>query len=232
MERYKWSFVHTIIGVIFFLFGVVFLIVPIVSVVGWEDFKKDAVPVSATISDIRTHTSRSRSSSSGKRRTYHDVYVEYEYEGESYYEELDHYTSGMREGDVLDILIDPDDPSKNRSEPYLFSGIMAIVGLIFGGIGAGFLVHEFRRGIIVNRLIAEDKFIYAQYSHEEKANVTVNKVRYDQSVFVYDDGSGRKMVFKGEPHHPSSRPHIPGDHMKVYVDMENDPNKYYVSREK
>lgn len=230
MERYKWSFVHTIIGVIFFLFGAAFLIVPIVSVVSWEDFKNDAVPVSATISDIRTHTSRS--SSSGKRRTYHDVYVEYEYEGESYYEELDHYNSGMREGDVLDILIDPDDPSKNRSEPYLFSGIMAIVGLIFGGIGAGFLIYELKRSGYINRLIAEDKFIYALYSHEETANVTVNNVRYNCSVFVYDDGSGRKTMFKSEPHHPSSCPYIQGDHMKVYVDMENYPNKYYVSREK
>lgn len=229
MERYKWSFPFTLIGVIFFLFGVAFLIVPVVMVSGWEDFKKDAVPVTATISDIRTHTSRS---SSGKRRTYHDVYVEYEYEGESFYEELDHYNSGMREGDEVEILIDPHNPSNNRSEPYLFSFIMAVCGLIFGGIGAGFLIHEQKMSIYINGLIAEDKFIYANYSHEEKANVTVNKVRYDQSVFVYEDGSGRKMVFKGEPHHPSSRPYIEGDSMRVYVDMENDPKRYYVSREK
>ncbi|MDY3792131.1 MAG: DUF3592 domain-containing protein [Oscillospiraceae bacterium] len=229
MERYKWSFVHTLIGVIFFLFGVVFLIVPIVSVAGWEDFKKDAVPVTATISDIRTHTSRS---SNGKRRTYHDVYVEYEYEGESYYEELDHYSSGMREGDEVEMLIDPNNPSKNRSEPYLFSGIMAAIGLIFGGIGAGFLIHEIKRSGYINGLIAEDKFIYANYTHEETANVMVNNVRYNCSVFVYNDGSGRQMAFKSEPHHPNTLPYVQGDSIKVYVDMENAPEKYYVSRKK
>lgn len=228
MERYKWSFPFTFIGVIFFLFGVIFVIIAAANIAGWEEFRKDAVSVNATITDIDTHTERRGK----KKKTYHDVFVEYEYEGVTYSDELDYYTSGMREGDDVEIYVDPERPSDSRSKPYLVSGIMGLFALIFGGIGAGFLGHEIRRSVIVNRLIAEDKFIYANYSHEEKANVTVNKVRYDQSVFVYDDGSGRKMVFKGEPHHPSSRPYIQGDTMKVYVDMEKDPGKYYVSREK
>ncbi|MGN0638533.1 MAG: DUF3592 domain-containing protein [Huintestinicola sp.] len=230
MERYKWSFPFKIIGIVFFLFGAAFLIVPVINIAGWSEFEKDAVPVTARIIDIDTHTTRR--SNSHKRTTYHDVYIEYEYEGETYSEELDHYTSGMREGDELEILIDPDDPSKNRSEPYLFSGIMALFGLIFGSIGAAFLIHEIKKGRYINGLIAEDKFIYASYSHEEKANVTVNNVRYNQAVFVYEDGFGRKLIFKSEPYHPNSRPYIQGDSKKVYVDMENDPGKYYVSREK
>ena len=230
MERYKWSFAHALIGWIFFLFGVVFLIVPIVSVVTWEDFKKDAVSVSATITDIKTHTERS--TNSGKRRTTHSVYIEYEYEGDRYYEQLDHYNSGMRRGDEVEILIDPDDPSRNRSEPYLFSGIMAAFGLIFGSIGAAFLIHELKMSIYINGLITGDKFIYAEYSSEERSNMTVNNVRYNQAVFVYDDGFGRRLTFTSRPYHPNSCPYVKGDSMKVYVDMEKNPNKYYVSREK
>lgn len=230
MERYKWSFAPTLIGVIFFLFGVAFLIVPAISIAEWTEFKKDAVPVSATITDISTHTTRR--TGSHKRRTTHDVYVEYEYEGKTYSEELDYYTSGMREGDNVDILIDPDNPSKNRSEPYLFAGIMAIFGLIFGGIGAGFLIYQLKKSRYINRLIDEDKFIYAEYSNEQQANVTVNNVRYNQAVFVYEDGFGRELTFTSEPYKPSSRPYAPGDTKKVYVDMEADPNRYYVSREK
>ena len=138
----------------------------------------------------------------------------------------------MREGDEVEMLIDPNNPSKNRSEPYLFSGIMAIVGLIFGGIGAGFLIFELKMSRYINGLIAEDKFIYAEYSNEEQSNVTVNNVRYYQAVFVYEDGFGRQLTFTSRPYHPNSRPYVKGDSMKVYVDMENYPNKYYVSREK
>lgn len=228
MERYKWNFVRTLIGVMFFAFGVAFLIVPVISLASWNEFKKDAVPVTAEITDINAYTRRSNR---GKRR-YREVIVEYIYNGENYSEKLDYYISGMKKGDELEILIDPDDPSKNRSEPYLFSGIMAIFAVVFGGIGGGFLVYEIKRSKYVKKLIAENKYIYANYSNEEQANVTVNNVRYNQSVFVYEDVSGRKMMFKSEPHHPSSQPYIHGDSIKVYVDMENDPNKYYVSREK
>lgn len=230
MERYKWSFPFTIIGVTFFILGAVFVVIAAANIAGWEDFKKDAVSVTATITDITARTSRSHGSN--KKRTYHDVYVEYEYEGKTYSEELSYYTSGMSEGDKLEIFIDPDDPSKNRSDPYLVSCMMGLFALIFGGIGAGFLGHEISRGRYINRLIAEDKFVYADYSHEEPANVTVNKVRYNCSVFVYDDGYGRKLSFKSEAYHPRSSPYIPGDSKKVYVDMENNPRKYYVSREK
>ncbi|MCI7767158.1 MAG: DUF3592 domain-containing protein [Oscillospiraceae bacterium] len=228
MERYKWSFVSTIIGWVFFAFGVIFLIIPLISIASWAEFKKDAVPVSAEITDIDTYTKRSNH----KNRTYHDVYVEYEYDGVTYSEELDYYTSGMKKGDDIEIYVDPDDPSRSRSNPFVFSAIMAVFGLVFGGIGAGFLVHEIKMSIYINKLIAEDKFIYADYSNEEQANVTVNNVRYNHSVFVYDDGLGRIMTFNSEPHHPSSRPHIQGDSIKVYVDLENNPKKYYVSREK
>ena len=228
MERYKWSFISALIGSIFFLFGVAFLIVPIVSIAGWESFKKDAVPVVAEITDIEIYSSRS----GGKKRTHREVRIEYEYGGETYSDQLGYYISGMKKGDEVNILVDPDKPSRSRSEPYLFSGIMAIFGLIFGGIGAGFLGYELKKSKYINKLIAEEKYIYAEYSHEEQANVTVNNVRYNHSVFVYDDGMGRRMPFNSAPHHPSSLPYIKGDSIRVYVDMEKNPKKYYVSREK
>lgn len=230
MERYKWSFVSAIIGGIFFLTGIIFIIIGAVNVAGWNDFKKDAVPVTATITDISTHTTR-RPGSNKRRRTY-DVNIEYEYDGKSYSGDLSYYTSGMREGGAVDIFIDPDDPYKHRSEPYLVSGMMAVFGLVFGGIGAAFLGHEIKKSKYINRLIAEGKFIYADYSGEEQANVTVNNVRYRQAVFVYEDGFGKKLTFKSEPYHPNSCPYSQGDTKKVYVDMETDPKRYYVSREK
>lgn len=230
MERYKWSFVHTFIGVIFFLVGAVFLIIMAANTSAWAEFKKDAVPVTAEITDIDTYTKRSVSSK--KRKTYHDVYIEYEYEGKTYTGELNYYSSGMKRGDDVEIFIDPENPSESKSDPLIVSGIMGIFVIIFGGIGSAFLVFEFKKSRYINRLIADDKFVYADYSHEERANVTVNNVRYNQAVFVYEDGFGRKLMFKSEPYHPNSRPYIQGDSKKVYVDMENNPKKYYVSREK
>lgn len=228
MERYKWDFTFTVTGGVFLALGIISIIIGAAIAAGWSEFKKDAVSVSAEITYIDTYTKRSYK----KTKTYHDVYVEYEYDGVIYSGKLDYYSSGMREGDDLDIFIDPDNPSKNRSESCLVSGLMALSGLVFGGIGAGFLLHEFNRSVYIKKLIVGDKFIYAEYSGEERANVTINNVRYYQAVFVYEDGFGRKTIFKGYPYYPGSKSYIQGEPVKVYVDMGNDPRRYYVSREK
>ena len=132
----------------------------------------------------------------------------------------------------MEIFIDPDDPSSQRSRQTVIPIIFALSGLFFGAIGGSVLAKEIRFGCYINRLIADDMYVYADFAGEEPANLTVDGVRYDQAVFVYDGGSGRELRVTSKPYHPNKCPYVRGDVKKVYVDIENAPEKFYVSRNK
>ncbi len=225
MEKYKYNLPFMIIGGVFSLVAVVFIVISAANVVKWNSFKDKAVSVTAEITDIDTHRERRGS----KTKTYHDVYIEYDYNGRHYSEELSYYSSGMAVGDKITVLIDPDKPERNMSDPGVIIGIFLVFVFVFGSIGAAFLVHELRMGAYINGLIRDDKYVYAEYTGEEPSNLTVNKVRYNQSVFTYDNGFGITMTFHSHPHSPCEQPYSTGDTVKVYVDMEKNANKHYVS---
>ena len=228
MERYRLSFVQTFVGGIFLLIGIVLIAVGAVVFVNWSDFAQNAVPVYAEITDISSYSSKIRN----KTENYYRVDIKYEYGGETYEGRLDKYVSAMHKGDRVEIFIDPDDPSSQRSRQTVIPIIFALSGLFFGAIGGSVLAKEIRFGCYINRLIADDMYVYADFAGEEPANLTVDGVRYDQAVFVYDGGSGRELRVTSKPYHPNKCPYVRGDVKKVYVDIENAPEKFYVSRNK
>lgn len=228
MERYRLSFVQTFVSGMFLLFGIIFIAVGAVVYVSWSDFAKTAVPVYAEITDISSYQSRVGDSF----ETYHNVDIKYEYGGETYEGRLDKYVSTMHKGDRVEIFIDPADPSSQRSNQTVFPIIFVLSGLFFGAVGGAILAKEIKLGCYINRLIADDMYVYADFAGEEPSKLTVNDVRYDQAVFVYDGGSGRELRFPSKPYPPNKCPYGRGDHKKVYVDIENAPEKYYVSRNK
>lgn len=225
MEKYKYNLAFMIIGAVFTLVAAVMLIVSVAVNVSWNSFKETAVSVTAEITDIKTRTERRN----GKRKTYHDVYIEYDYNGKHYSEELSYYSPSMTEGDSISVLIDPNKPSKNMSDPALVTGIFGIFVFVFGGIGVAFLIVELRKGAYINGLIRDGKYVYAEYTGEEPSGTRVNNVRYNQSVFRYDSGFGITAEFHSHPHHPAQCPYHTGDKVKVYVDMQKDASKHYVS---
>lgn len=231
VEKYKYNLAFMIIGAVFTLVAAVMLIVSVAVNVSWNSFKKTAVSVTAEITDIQVRRERRHSSSNSRNTTttYHDVYVEYDYNGQHYSEKLGYYYSGMAEGDEISILIDPNDPKRSMTDPGIASAVCLIFVFVFGGIGAVFLIVELRKGAYINRLIRDDKYVYAEYTGEEPSGLRVNNVRYNQSVFTYDSGFGITAEFRSQPHHPMESPYSPGDTVKVYVDMKKDASKHYVS---
>lgn len=226
MERYRPNFVSAFMSGMFLLFGIIFIAVGAAVYINWSDFAQNAVPVYAEITDISTYKSKVRD----ETETYHRVDIKYEYNGETYEGRLDRYVSTMHKGDRVEIFIDPDDPYSQQSEQNYVTVILVLSGLFMGAIGCAMLAKEIKLGRYINRLIADDMYIYADYAGEEPANLTVNGVCYNQAVFVYDGGSGSELRFTSKPYHPNKRPYGRGDHKKVYVDIENAPEKFYVSR--
>ncbi len=225
MTRYKYNKINLFIGSIFSMFGVIFTIVIITTILSWGEFSKTAMQTDAIITDITTTVERRHS---GKTKRYHHVYVEYQVDGVTYDNKLDYYIGGMHEGQTVTINYDPEHPDRIMSKPYTMSIIMTVFVLIFGGIGAALLVTEIKRGIYINKLIANDCYVYCSNWTEQTSSTKVNDVRYMLAVFTYEDGSGRKYSFNSNPYHPNKCPFYKGQSVKVYVDL-NNGDKYYVS---
>lgn len=226
MERYKFSFASVFMGGVFLMFGTVVIVIGAAFFITQNNFMKTAVPVTAQITDISRYKTKK---ANGETQTNYRVDIVYEYEGETYNDTLDYYAATMHKGDRLEVYVDPTDPDRQRSNQEFMPFAIMLTGLFFGAIGAAIFASEIKNRKYINGLIADDKYVYADFSGEEPASLVVNKVRYKQAVFVYSDG-GKELRFASRPYHPNECPYSRGDVKKVYVDMENNPGKYYVSR--
>lgn len=206
-------------GIVIIAFGAIFFITQ-------NNYMKTAVPVTAQITDISRYKTKKLN---GETQTNYRVDIVYEYDGETYNDTLDYYAATLHKGDRLEVYVDPTNPDNQRSEHGVMPFVIMLIGLFFGAIGVAVFAGEVKMSKYINGLIADDKYVYADFSGEEPASLTVNKVRYKQAVFVYSDGE-KELRFASKPYHPNKCPYSRGDMKKVYVDMEYDPDKYYVSR--
>ena len=220
--RYRADSTNLWLGAVFTVIGLLTLLGFFTQLNEWNEFKKTGVPVTAQITDIETY----RTGSGKHRHTQHDVYITYSYNGTQYDGELDYYTSGMRPGKTVDILVDPAYPTSLMSSPTGSLIATGIFFLIFFGVGAGFLGNEARRSVVVKNLIDRDLYVVCRDWTEAPANVRVNHVRYRCIKAFYNDGM-RSYEFTSRPYHPSRCPLMPGESVTVYVDTEN-PKDYYV----
>lgn len=216
-----------LIGTIFFLFGAAGLAAAISMTVNWISCKDSYAEVEAVIADV----TRTYSGHGSDRKAHYHVTVEYDYNGEHYEQPLGYYTAGMKEGNTVTIRCNPEDPDEIVSSPAVAVAIFSVFALIFGGIGAGFLIHEIKMKKFVQGLVDNELYVCADYIREKMSAMRVNNVRYAQAVFGYVDPYGRKYEFESQPYHPLEKPFYPGQQVRVYIDMENNPRKYYIPKE-
>lgn len=192
----------------------------------WNEFKLTAKPVTAVITQITTHRTGTRKN----KKTSHNVYVSYNVDGNDYETKLSYYTSNMHKGGKVKLYYDPEDPSIAMSDPTISNIIISVIaGLIFIVIFA-FFINEIRTCIKVNRLISEDKYYICDDWVEENASVTVNHVRYHQIKCRITDDRGREYTFVSPAFAPSKSPYKQGDLIKIYVDLFESADRYYISK--
>ena len=225
MEKYKFERFHLIFGAVFCALAVLLLYAGIANVFKWNRFKETAVPVNAQIAEI--HKRVSRSGGKQRKRTY-DVDIVYEYDGREYSGEVNYYIQGMDVGDILTIYVDPADPGYTMSEPWNGLVMSIIMAIVTGGVGTAFFVYELRMKKYINGLIEADKYVFAVCTREKPSGTKVNGVSYNCAEFIYTDSSDKKTYFYSYPYPPDTQPYSPGESVKVYVDIDNKPRKYYV----
>ncbi len=135
--------VEKLIFAIFLAFGIVFFTIGIsLALVLGNENKNDYVGVMASIDEIE------------KWGDNHHVYVSYFYEGEEYsHVKYNRWNSGMREGQIIGVMINPNNPTK-----FYTGNFGTIFGLSFGGFGLVFgLIGAIPLIIIHKKRKAEEK---------------------------------------------------------------------------
>ena len=175
---------------IFTIVGILLMVVGIVILVKFQLFAKTADEVTATITDIKEYRTEN---SDGETEYDHDVFVRYEYEGYTHDVKLSIYSSSMRVGKNITLLVDPDNPRKVKvkgleSWPAL---IPIGIGLVFALIGIIPLI-VIRKNERKARLLMQNGRRLQAVIDEIKENTTISV--NDSHPFViycsYDDGLG------------------------------------------
>lgn len=227
MRKYKLDKTAMLAGSIFALIGTLVLALCVTLTIRHIKYIQTAEQTQAVINEIETYYTRS---ASGKRTSHHRVYVTYTVDGMTYQNVLSHYDITMKEGGEVTVYYEPGNPSQLASTSTAECIILAIFGLIFGGIGYALLISQIRLAAYINRLIAEDKYIFADDFIERNSGTRVNNVRYHELVAICHDNNGTEYEFRSHPFHPSRPPFTQGKPIRVYVDLDN-PRKYYVCEE-
>ena len=123
-------------GVLFFLMGVLGIVMGVLTGISENKFQESALTTTAIITDIDVRYYRSN----GKNKKDRDVFVEYEVEGQKYRNELNIYKSSMREGQRIEVFYDPENPGDSRIASGGVSIIILIMVIIFLTFGTGFIV--------------------------------------------------------------------------------------------
>jgi len=126
-----------ILGISFFSVGAILALIGIgFGLRHWNNIS-NTDPVTATIIDINRHATHDGYS--------HSVFVEYEIDGTMITSRLNWWSSGMRVGQPIEILVDRYNPYRVISSGilgWLASIILLAISLPFVGIGAGFLIYN------------------------------------------------------------------------------------------
>lgn len=218
----------TLIFWIFGILGIVLLAVGVLLLTSGIKFGKNAVEIQAVITDIQTYRSGDD--------THHSVWVEYEYDGKVYKDvQLNEYSSGMRRGKKITLLVDPENPERVSTKfgTVLAGGLLILMGVIFFCVGFIPTVVWIKKSRLRKKLIAEGRFIYAKV--ESIVHDTSLRVNGSSPYVVYctyqDEYRGVMYRFKSGNIWKNPEYFLqPGSDIRIYVNGE-DYSKYYVDVE-
>ena len=185
----------TMTNILFAVVGGVFFAIGAFLVISTMTFKANAEEVMALITDMIPYED-------SEGDTSYDVEVQYEYEGFTFHTILDTYSSGMREGKWIPILVNKDDPTE-VVEP----GTNLVVGIVFmvmGGIailvGGVSFIKEKKNDRKMENLRKNGKRLQARIDQITlNTNIAINEEHPYIIWCSYVDGlSGARFEFKSE----------------------------------
>lgn len=208
-----------LVGLLFFLIGVVWLFFGI-------RFTMKAEEVYGVISDVTSYRD-----SDGDR--HYTAYVDYEFDGDYYYDvKLSSYSGSMKVGKEVKLLVNPENPGDPQTIMGAVVGgiLFAAFGAVFGCVGFIPMIFMRKANVKGKRLKEQGHYIPAKIeSIEQNRNVSINN-RHPYVIYCTHEDvfSGTVYRFKSKRvwYNPEIYFQIGGE-IKVYVDGQNYSN-YYV----
>lgn len=213
-----------LIGILFSVIGTAFLVAGIAVLIIHNTFMDNAVQTEAEITLIESESYRRN----GKTHTDHDVWVEYEIDGEVYEEELGYYNSGMNEGDKIDVYYDPDNPSDVSSGSKILELIFILIGGVFAVLGVILIIVNILSGNRRKKLMQTGERLTGTITDVVMNNaVRINGHHpFKAECEVINPFDGEKYLYSSE-NVTCNISELVGREVTVYVDR-NNKKKYYV----
>ena len=210
---------------IFSLIGILFIIVSIVCGINGSRKNKEYEHVTGQIVDIVHHDDN------------YDVYVTYRLNGNEYDDILiNTYTSNMREGADIKLLVDPDDPFKADSPTgtLILVLVFGLMGVTFACVGIIPLVIKEKRRKKNEDLVNNGTAVWAKVHHVEiNSTYSVNNIHPRRIVAIYtDEYTGEEIEFISDNIFDIDfcDSVSEGSEVRVYMDR-NDNKRYFVDYE-
>ncbi len=219
------SVIYIALGIFAFL-GILSLVLGVSKLVTSGASKASREQITAEITTISQQTD-----SEGEISYF--VFVDYKYDGVEYEDvNLGVYTASMSEGKLIDILVNPKDPTdiKITSQDTIDAVGGIFMGVIFALVGIVPLIFMYKGKQRIKNLIETGYYIYAVVDRVEK-NYGYSRNRQHPYVAYCtheDEETGKKYKFQSSPMWKNPDPVIRvGTRLKVYVERQNYTN-YYV----
>ncbi len=216
--------INLLLGTIFLIIGVSFLCVGVCVTIFQHNFKFDAKKVRAEIVSIESYYD------SRHEDMRHNVTVSYEVDGQVIINELNEYSSSMKQGKIIDIYVDREDPYRIMSDSAgkILSLVFSLIGLPFAILGAVFLSLHAKKKKNKKRLLECGKRYQAVVTGGDFCyTYTINgrhpfkwECRYD------DEMTGQSYLFSSDVTWED-----PNMYIDRFVDVYADPqdmSKYYM----
>lgn len=214
---------------IFTAIGIVMLIGGCVWAGNFISFKSTAEEISGTITRIESYRDADNELS-------HRVYVSYQYDGKTYEDiSLGYYSSGMYEGEEIELLCDPEKPGRVKTS---FSNIMVslvfvLIGTVFTLIGGIPLVVMARKKRQDRKLLEHGHVLHAVVENiDYNTSFTVNGRHPYVIICSYRD-EYKDITYRFKSKNLWTDPSVVfpvGSNIDVYV-MPDNFKKYYVKAE-
>ncbi len=206
--------------IIFLIVGMGFLFGTIVYYIHDKEFRSRAVEVDAVISNIEEYKD-----SDGD--TTHSVSVSFDYGGKSYENvKINFYYAGMKEGKTIEILCDPDNPTKigSTTSSVILIVALSIFAVAFSGFGIAGIVRAIKEKDTYKQLPNTGHTIYATVDEIIKSAEKNAKGQHSYVVrcSYMDDYNNTFYEFESDEvwRDPSDR-YYPGCTIKVQVHPED-----------
>ncbi len=214
---------------IFAVIGSAFLIAGIYFCISSLNTPEDVVTVTGKIVEIITDRHHDGDVD-------HDVYVDYEYDGKNFEGvRLGAYNSSMYEGKEIEMMIDPDKPSRPKmpGTELLLGIIFVVLGALAACVGIIPLIIMGRKGSKVKKLVEQGRYIMGKVERiEMNHSYSVNN-RHPFIVYCthQDEFSGITYRFKSDNlwSDPGAYYQI-GSEIRIYVNGQ-DYSNYFVDVE-